>query len=437
MLSFARGRLIEMANFRDTEELGRGGFGVVRKCIRESDGALFAKKTLLLDDPGSIKRFQREGRLIQKLDHPGIIRIIATHLERRPYWYVMPYCEQSLPHVMSELQADRERALRIYDSVLEAIEYAHGQKVIHRDLKLENILLNNDDLPVVTDFGLGRALDAMTSRATGTGAWVGTLGYMAPEQMNHAAHADSRSDIFSFGRMLYELLTSEPRWAVQDLRKLPVGLAEVVQKCTLTDPNLRFQSVTELRDALARVTQQHPQAEQSLNALVQKIVDENAFTPNQIEELAKWIGLCRDESELLHEIAIKIPVPVFIHLDRGFPEISKLLAQKFAEQSMGQSWSFAYTDVLGRRCAELYEATQQPEIKGLMTAAALEVGASHNRFYVMDVAAGLISSAKEDADALAIAHAIRPLQHHLGAVKDRLTIWKLHPALGELFSDAR
>ena len=71
-----------------------------------------------------------------------------------------------------------------------------------------------------------------------------------------------------------------------------------------------------------------------------------------------------------------------------------------------------------------------------MAATALEVGVSHNRFYVMDVAAGLISDAKDDADALAIAHAIRPLQHLLGAVEDRLTIWKLHPTLGELFSVA-
>jgi len=423
-----------MAIFKDAEELGRGGFGVVCKCIRESDGVLFAKKTLLLEDAGSIKRFQREVRIIQKLRHPGIIKIVSTHLEGPPYWYVMKHYALSLVALLPQLQADRERALRIFGLVLEAIEYAHEKSVIHRDLKPENILLGADDSPVVTDFGLGRALDAMTSRATGTGAWVGTLGYMAPEQMNHAAHADSRSDIFSLGRMLYEVLTSEPRWAVQDVTKLPVGLAEVVQKSTLTDPNLRFQSVTEMREALNRVTQQHPRAEESLNALVQKILDQGVFAPADIEELAKWVGICREESELLHEVAIKMPVPVFTELDRSFPEISKLLARKFAERSMGQSWSFAYTDVLGRRCTELYNATQQPEIKGLMTATALEVGVSHNRFYVMDVAAGLISEAKDDADALAIAHAIRPLQHLLGAMEDRLTIWKLHPALGELFS---
>jgi len=68
-----------------------------------------------------------------------------------------------------------------------------------------------------------------------------------------------------------------------------------------------------------------------------------------------------------------------------------------------------------------------------MVAAALEVGVSHNRFLVMDIAAGLIAGAKEDADALAIAHAIRPLQAQLRTIEDRLTIWRLHPALGEFF----
>lgn len=151
-------------------------------------------------------------------------------------------------------------------------------------------------------------------------------------------------------------------------------------------------------------------------------------------QLAKLIGLCREESELLHEVAVKIPVSAFTELDRNFPEISKLLARQFAEKAMGQGWQFAYTDVIGETCARLYGATQQLEIKALMTAAALEVGASHNRFHVMDIAAGLIAGASNDVDALAIAHAIRPLNAHYGAVQDRLTLWKLHPALQELFA---
>jgi hypothetical protein len=101
---------------------------------------------------------------------------------------------------------------------------------------------------------------------------------------------------------------------------------------------------------------------------------------------------------------------------------------------MGQGWDFNYTDVIGDTCTKVYEATEQPEIKGLVSATALEVGASHNRFHVMDVAASLIARARSDSDALAVAHAIRPLDRHFGAVEQRLTVWKLHPALQELFA---
>jgi serine/threonine protein kinase len=421
--------------YKDIEELGRGGFGVVWKCVRESDGALLARKTLLLEDVGSIKRFQREVRIIQKLKHRGIVSIIATHLDSRPYWYLMPHYEGSLISIIPSLQSDRDRALFIFDRILEAMEYAHEQNVIHRDLKPENVLLCPDGSPVVTDFGLGRALDALTSRATGTGAYIGTLGYMAPEQMTHAGHADARSDIFSLGRLLYEILTAEPRLAVQDPTKLPVGLAEIVQKCTSTDPNQRFQSVTDVRDALSRVTQRHPQAQHSLQALIEKMGDEYAFDPAEVAELADLIGLCREESELLHELAVKIPATGFVELDSQFPEVSKLLARQFANWVMERSWGFSYTDVIGATCRKLYEATQQAEIKGLMTAAALEVGVSHNRFHVMDIAAGLIASAKDNADALAIAHAIRPLGGHCKAVENRLTVWKLPSVLQELFAD--
>jgi eukaryotic-like serine/threonine-protein kinase len=348
----------------------------------------------------------------------------------------MPLYERSLVDIIPDLQADRDRALRIFNSVLDAMEYAHGQKVIHRDLKPENVLLGVNDFTVITDFGLGRALDALTSRATGTGAWVGTFGCMAPEQMTHAGHADTRSDIFSLVRMLYEMLTGEPRLAVQDATKLPVGLAEVVQKCTLTDPDQRFQSIAEMRMALARVTNRKPRAEQSLQELIQKILAESVVTSTDVVRLANLIGLCREDPDLLHTVTVSLPIPAFTELDRNFPEIAKLLVRQFSEKAMKQGWDFNYTDVIGDTCARLYEATEQPEIKGIMAATALEVGASHNRFRVMDIAASLIARARNDTDALAVAHAIRPHNGQFGVVEQRLTVWKLHPALQELFAGA-
>src|SRR6266567_8019791 len=189
-----------MPSFDDIDKVGSGGFGLVLRCVREDDGEVFAKKVLLLVDEDSIKRFRREVRILSKLSHPRIIRIVAAHVEVSPYWFVMPLCEHSLRELMPTLAGDRKRIAPLFVGILEGMQYAHEQGVIHRDLKPENVLLNDDASIVISDFGLGRALDALTSRATGSGAWIGTPGYMAPEQIKNAANADARSDVFSLGR---------------------------------------------------------------------------------------------------------------------------------------------------------------------------------------------------------------------------------------------
>lgn len=242
-----------VSRFDEIETLGSGGFGTVVKCRRVDDGELFAKKSLVQNDEQSIKRFQREVRLLSKLSHPSIVSVVVSHIDSPPYWYVMPLYKFSLRNKMAELAGDRKRIAKILGKILEGLVYAHKQGVIHRDLKPENFLLNDDDSVVICDFGLGRSIDALTSRATGSAAWIGTIGYMAPEQIADAAKADARSDIFSFGRILYELLTGDPPGAVQDLSKMSVGLANVVRRCTKTDPKDRFQNASELLAAFRLV----------------------------------------------------------------------------------------------------------------------------------------------------------------------------------------
>lgn len=426
-----------MAEFRDVGKVGSGGFGVVLKCARVEDGALFAKKVLLVDDADSIKRFQREVRILSKLSHTRVVAIEAVHLDSAPYWYVMPLYRTSLRELLPQLAGDRQRIATIFGAVLGGIQYAHEQGIIHRDLKPENILLNDDETVVVSDFGLGRALDAMTSRATGSGAWIGTLGYMAPEQATDAANADARSDIFALGRMLYELLTGEPPGAVQDLPKLPVGLASVVQRCTRTNPNERFQSVQELRDAfnLVAVSRRKPTTAEQLLAMLGQVVAQHYATPEQTASLIDLIAQCEDDGMLLHEFAVKLPEAAFKSIYEANPEIGKLLIRRFAEAAISQGWPFSYTDEIGAACSRFYDATHDPEIKAEVTAAALAVGASHNRYYVMDVAARLLSDAREDATAQAVAHAVEPLKGQLWSIEGRVNVAKLHPAIRELFEN--
>jgi serine/threonine protein kinase len=426
------------AVFTDAGKIGSGGFGLVLKCARSDDGALFAKKVLLSEDTESVKRFQREVRILSKLNHPRIIKIEAVHLDASPYWYVMPLYRLSLRGLIPQVVGDRKRIAVIFGAILEGMQYAHEQGVIHRDLKPENILLNDDENLVVSDFGLGRAVDALTSRATGSGAWIGTPGYMAPEQVSYAAHADARSDIFTLGRILYELLTGDPPGAIQDLNRLPVGLATLVQRCTKTDPSQRFQTVGELQAAfnLVAVSRRKLTAEEELQALLGQLLAQQFATDDQVERMGELIGQCQEDGMLLHDFAVKLPQAAFASLFRSHPEIARLLIHQFAEVSISQGWPFAYTDQIGSACSRFYDVTEDPEIKAQLAATALEVGTSHNRFYVMDVAARLVASASNEQVALAMAHALAPLKGRIGAIRDRVKIARLHPAIRELFDEA-
>jgi len=228
--------------------LGSGGCGEIWLCTRKEDGNVFAKKKLLRSvDPVDIRRFQHEVRLLARLDHPNIVKVMAFHLQTPPYWYVMPRYDHTLHREIPSLVGDTSRIIPIFTSVLAGIEYAHGEGVIHRDLKPENVLMDEDDDLVITDFGLGRALDPEFTRNTITGFGMGTFLYMAPEQMTDAKNADGRADIYSLGRILFEMFTGRLQTQLTDTSSLDPCIAHLIDKCTQADPQRRYESVGELK----------------------------------------------------------------------------------------------------------------------------------------------------------------------------------------------
>lgn len=238
-----------MAKYVNLQKLGSGGFGEVHSCRREDDGLTFAKKTLLAADPESEDRFRREVRMLSKLDHPHIIKVVGRRLSKSPLWYVMPLYKRSLVQEFPGIVGDEDRVRKVFDAILEGMQYAHEQGIVHRDLNPGNVLLNSDDDVAISDFGLGRALDSLSTRETSTGDAFGTPGYVAPEQAADAKQADARSDVFALGRIMYQLYTGDKPSAIQDLSRLAPGIALIVERCTRTDPERRFQDAAELRTA--------------------------------------------------------------------------------------------------------------------------------------------------------------------------------------------
>jgi serine/threonine-protein kinase len=221
----------------------------------------------------SLERFQREIRLAVQLRHPNIVPVLNVgDVDGLPY-YMMPYLEgESLRDRLRRVgHLPIDGAVRITAEVARALDYAHGHDVVHRDIKPENVLLHNDQA-VVADFGICRAITHSTDAdpITLAGMAVGTPQYMSPEQASGEREIDGRSDIYSLGCVLYEMLVGDPPFtgrtaqaviakrfagSIPSIRivrpEVPIELERAVLRALALAPADRFQTGTEFAAVLA------------------------------------------------------------------------------------------------------------------------------------------------------------------------------------------
>ncbi len=194
------------------EELGKGGMGVVYKAYHSELNQIVALKLLHSKSKVSEKgrsRFLREIQIMAKLKHENIVQIYDSGEQAGQIYLTMEYIDgQPLEEKRKELTL-REK-LQILEKLLGALAYAHEQNIIHRDLKLENILLTRDLTPKIADFGLAKELDEEQEKLTESGILLGTVHYMAPEQAHgNTKEIDNQTDIYAMGVCLYRLLTQK------------------------------------------------------------------------------------------------------------------------------------------------------------------------------------------------------------------------------------
>jgi hypothetical protein len=422
-----------MARFIDTSKLGSGGFGEVWLCTRHEDGGVFAKKRLLdsVDGEG-IARFQREVRLLSRLDHPNIVKVVGFHLTEAPYWYVMPRYHHTLYQDIPSLVGDTDRIVPIFSAILAAMEHAHREGVIHRDLKPENVLMNSDEDVVVTDFGLGRCLDSDSTRHTITGFGMGTFLYMAPEQMTDAKNADFRSDIYSLGRILLEMFKGRLPSPMTDTSDLDDGVAHVIEKCTKADPNRRYRCVSELKQEFLAVLGVTPALSpyEEITSLLDHLVSARRPDRGAAERLLDLLRQHRSDADVIHEIVMKVPAQVasaLLDIDR---EQTRGLIETFVAHATSQSWGFSYTDEIGTQCKHLYHSLDDPHIRAQLIYCVMDVGSGHNRWYVMGVFDELMEEQHDQAESLAIAEMFGRVSRHLRQwARERLSESKLHPSI--------
>src|SRR5436309_7321816 len=259
-------------------ELGRGGMATVYLARDLRHGRLVAIKVLRPEIAAALgpERFLREIELAARLTHPHILPLHDSGTAQGSLYYVMPYVEGETlrERLEREGQLPLEQAVQIAREVADALSHAHSHDVVHRDIKPENILLEAGHA-VLSDFGIARAIRAAAGGSlTATGIAIGTPGYMSPEQGGASARVDERSDIYSLGCVLYEMLAGEPPFTgpsaesivrqhltaapprVSAMRAaVPPAIEEAIVRALAKTPADRFATAAEFADALAAPAQ--------------------------------------------------------------------------------------------------------------------------------------------------------------------------------------
>jgi eukaryotic-like serine/threonine-protein kinase len=267
--------------YRITEEIGRGGMGAVYLALDTTLGRKVALKVLppeFSSDEDRLKRFQKEAKAASALSHPTIAHIYEIGVASGLHFISMEYIEgRTLSAEIAAGPLETGKLLEIAIQIADALQEAHAKGIIHRDIKPANVVLAVSGRPMILDFGLAKVLQsndlapATTLSVTAPGTVFGTVPYMSPEQVR-GLDVDQRTDLFSFGVLLYEMATGRPAFARQTTAEtieqillhqpeavarlnysVPAELERIVRKCLEKDRERRYQSAQEIVIDLRRL----------------------------------------------------------------------------------------------------------------------------------------------------------------------------------------
>lgn len=274
--SIGRGRTDIIPGFEILEKIGQGGMGTVYKARQISMDRTVAVKILLpsfAHENNAVERFLREAKMIGQLRHPNLTAGIDAGYQNGVYYCVMEFVEG---YTLAKLLENRRPltwtdALQIARQITSVLKYAEHLGIVHRDIKPENIIIDKSGTAKLMDLGLAKLVEgaSKTTSLTKTGLIVGTPAYVSPEQAEGHSELDIRSDIYSLGLTMFEMLTGQtafdaatpiallaqrfqqtPKYALMERVGAPLSVIAIVKKMTERDKGRRFQSCGELLQAL-------------------------------------------------------------------------------------------------------------------------------------------------------------------------------------------
>ena len=403
-----------MPRFEVLDRIGSGGFAVVHRIIVEDEERECALKELTTDaSEEDVQRFRREVRILAQLKHKNIVSILGYNLSRKPPCFVMPLAECNLQERLQDLAGNERRITWIFSQILDGIEYAHDNNVIHRDLKPQNVLFFDDlfqnDLVKIADFGIGKRLTAESISITRSYQGIGSPPYSPPEQVRGLKRVDVRGDIYALGKILYEMFTGEvPLHLNLHHTSIPDGYRFIMSKCVEYDPGDRYQSIRELRDDFNLLNGDSSQLAAPVTAtqqILQRLV-ENPQDTELLRELDMLFASHVDDEHLYIRVFPNIPLGIVVEYYETLPGNFLRNLERFDSYVSG-GLAFSYTDTVADFYRGVYAIVDGIDAKKMILNRIFVMGYTHNRFHVRDVFCTLLEEIDDSGEVLMARDIIR------------------------------
>ncbi len=373
-------------NNKNIKKICRGGFARV-EYLEESPGNTIARKVfdprpdiLLASNQDKLKkRFKREVKIQSSLESQSFIPILDFDLDCNAPWFTMPLADRNFEDEINESKQDGKDLTEQLAEILFALEELHSLGYTHRDLKPQNILLHNKRWKL-SDFGL--VLPETSTFTSSRSAW-GSAPYCAPEQVLDFKHSTQKVDIYAFGAILHDVYGDGPNARIpyqQHTCEGPIGT--IIERCTVKEPEKRFQNVSILRGALLTILSSPSthQSNPSTTEWLEKLNNIFDWDDETMLNFSRYISSEANEEDI-NVICVELDEKRIQDIFDADGDLWYKIALMYCEWAKG-SFDFAYCDVIINRLEMIYNLGNI-ECKAAAAIATAELGSSHNRWNVM------------------------------------------------------